>query len=136
VPPVRLSSFLEQFPQRNTLTSICNEDLSDPLTSIAQSVVEQSASCLQGDLHDADQDPGNGVQPECVVHLVEDWGYPWGIVETRVLECDGTTPGYPPCYVLGHDPQACPDTETHLTMNLTTLGSVLYDARFDIRCRI
>ncbi len=34
-PAVRLTAFLEQFPDRNTVTTICNEDLSDGLTGIA-----------------------------------------------------------------------------------------------------
>ena len=34
-PGVRLNGFLEQFPERNTVTTICDEDLSDGLAGIA-----------------------------------------------------------------------------------------------------
>tara|TARA_R110002073_G_scaffold177151_3_gene334989 strand:- start:25187 stop:26317 length:1131 start_codon:yes stop_codon:yes gene_type:complete len=35
VPAIRLNAFLEHFPARNTVTTICNDDLSDGLTGIA-----------------------------------------------------------------------------------------------------
>ncbi len=34
-PAIRLSAFFDEFPDRNTVTTICNEDLSDGLTGIA-----------------------------------------------------------------------------------------------------
>ncbi|MCP4444471.1 MAG: hypothetical protein GY811_03890 [Myxococcales bacterium] len=37
-PAVRLDAFLKEFPERNTTTTICNEDLSDALTSIAERI--------------------------------------------------------------------------------------------------
>ena len=37
-PAVRLTYFLEQFPSRNTVTSICNNDLSPALTQIAETL--------------------------------------------------------------------------------------------------
>lgn len=37
-PAIRLTAFLEQFPDRNTATTICNDDLSDGLAGIANLV--------------------------------------------------------------------------------------------------
>lgn len=39
-PAVRLQAFLDQFPQRSTATTICDEDLSDALTVVADLLAE------------------------------------------------------------------------------------------------
>ena len=73
---VRLARFLEGFPGRNTMTSICNDDLSDALLLIAEALAEpfaadplRYAGCLTGPLHDADSATA-GVQPDCTVTLL------------------------------------------------------------------
>ena len=61
-PGVRLNSFLESFPQRNTSTTICNEDLSDALTVIADLLAKVIGNpCIEGNLTLTDG------EPECTV---------------------------------------------------------------------
>src|SRR5690606_4976487 len=68
VPAVRIKQFLEQFPQRNTVTTICNDNLEPALVLIAQLLAKVIGNpCLEGKLWDKDGDPSNGVQPECQV---------------------------------------------------------------------
>jgi hypothetical protein len=134
VPPVRLRSLLDAFPARNTLESICSEDLSKALISIAQGVLEHMSPCLLGDLYDSDQDSSNGVQPECVVTMVS---YPGTDLETHTIiaECDAATADEF-CYAIRHDPSTCGDTETQLAMSLVMQSAAPPGARLDVRCRI
>jgi hypothetical protein len=134
VPPVRLRSLLEAFPYRNRLESICNEDLSEALISIAQGFLEHMNPCLRGDLYDSDHDASNGVQPECVVSMVS---YPGTDQEThtRIAECDTATADEF-CYAIRHEPEICPDTETQLALSLVMQSAAPPGARLDVRCRI
>ncbi len=51
-PGVRLRAFIEQFPERNTLTTICNDDLSGALDLISQLMVKilDNPYCLTTDV--------------------------------------------------------------------------------------
>ncbi|KAB2910572.1 MAG: VWA domain-containing protein [Kofleriaceae bacterium] len=66
-PPVRLQSFLTAFPERNTFTTICNENLSDALIQIAELLKTAIGNpCIDKPL--ADRNPNiDGLQPECSV---------------------------------------------------------------------
>lgn len=65
-PAIRLQSFLEAFTRRNTLTTICNDDLTDALVLVANLLAEVIGNpCMKGDI-DLDPDT-SGIQEECVV---------------------------------------------------------------------
>jgi hypothetical protein len=50
-PGVRLKTFFDQFPNRNTVSTICNEDLTDALVQIADLLAEVIGNpCLVGDI--------------------------------------------------------------------------------------
>ncbi len=66
-PPVRLQAFLTAFPERNTFTTICNDNLADALIQIAELLKTAIGNpCIDRPL--ADRNPGiPGLQPECSV---------------------------------------------------------------------
>ena len=135
-PGVRLSFFLEAFPQRSTVTTICNEDLSDALIIIAQLLAKVIGNpCIEGDI-DTDPDEA-GVQYEC---QVSDVRYPGEDrqEETIVPECTSTDPAAPlPCWHFVTDTAACPDTATNLTLIVERgSGSVPTGTHVVARCVI
>jgi hypothetical protein len=131
-PAVRLGALLEAFPLRNTLTSICNEDLSEALILIANFIVHRAAPCLQGNLYDSDGDPSNGVQPECVISA----RYADGSERVLFACDDAAAPGDAPCYVMEQDIDTCPDTDSHLTVRAFHDQETPPGVMLDVRCRI
>ncbi len=114
-PGVRLKFFLDQFAQRNTITTICNEDLSDALILIAQLLAKVIGNpCIDGNI---DMDPDTaGIQYECQVSDIRFPGEDRQ-EETIIPECTSTSPPTPlPCWHFEEDTEACPDTDTHLTL--------------------
>jgi len=115
-PGVRLKAFLDQFPQRSTITTICNDDLSDALILIANLLAKVIGNpCIEGDL-DTDPDTA-GVQFEC---QVSDVRYPGEErqEETILPQCTTVPPatGDLPCWHLMTDTDSCPDTPTNFTL--------------------
>jgi hypothetical protein len=104
LPAVRLGSFLDQFPERNTQVAICDQEYDEALHLVASLMADVLVyPCLSGDLRDSDGDPSNGVHPECTVTEVS------GSTRTELPECDDRrTPSNAPCYVLDQDP-TCSD---------------------------
>ncbi len=109
-PGIRLASYAEKFPQRNTLASICNEDLSDALILIAQLNAQViGIPCLEGAI---DLDPDTpGMQYDCTVSDVR---YPGTDEqeETLISKCESVPPepGTLPCWEIISEPNYCPDT--------------------------
>jgi hypothetical protein len=110
-PAVRLKYFLDQFPNHNTLTSICNDDLSGALEQIAQALARVIGNpCLEGNIPDTDINPNEpGIQLECSVADVQYPGTEQEIGKT-IRRCDiteteacivpstaGADPYTPPC---------------------------------------
>jgi hypothetical protein len=131
VPGVRLKYFLDQFPNRNTVTSICNSDLSDALTQIAELLkLAIGNPCLQGNIDDTDLSPAPGLQIDCTV---EDVQYPNTDLEksTAMPRCtmsgdttvDGSSPK--PCWWAQKDPGKCSGMQeiTDLIINIEREGS-------------
>jgi len=112
-PGVRMKVFLDAFPQRNTVTTICNEDLSDALTVIAELLRKVIGSpCLEGNIK---TDP-----IEC---QVSDVRFPNTDrqTETAIAECnnaDGNAASNHPCWLIFQDSAQCPDTDTGLTIQV------------------
>jgi hypothetical protein len=115
-PGVRLNTFLSAFPQRNTITTICNDDLSDALTLIAELLRKVIGNpCLDGNLRDID-DATAGVQPNCVVADVQNLGLD-NQVESIIPEC-ADNGGATPCVTYVIDTANCSDTPTQLSMEV------------------
>lgn len=123
-PAVRIKTLLDQFPNRNTFTTICNEDLSDGLALIAQLLKEAIGNpCIESLLKDRDPDTGE-LEYECTVSDVVNPGTDEQ-EETVLPHCnadDDLDPTDPPsstnipCWHLEVDDTQCPDTPTGLSL--------------------
>jgi hypothetical protein len=136
-PPTRLKFFLDQFPNRSTFTTICQQNLSDGLVLIAQllkSVIGDP--CIEGDL--ADVDPNTpGDQYDCSVSDVTNYlkpnqtekilpqcnaglsNKPCWTIATDAMNCP-TTPTKPHSFVLKIERSEAPPPETHVIANCVT----------------
>jgi hypothetical protein len=73
-PSVRLKEFLDQFPNRSTFSTICQQDLSGALIQIAQLLKTVIGSpCIDGKLADVDPQTA-GPQYDCSVSDVRNYG--------------------------------------------------------------
>ncbi len=106
-PGIRLRAFLDAFPQRSTVTTICNEDLSDALTVIAELLRKVIGSpCLDGNL---------AMPLDCIVSESNSQG------ETLLPECnsaDGNAATNQPCWIISQDTAQCPDTPTGMIISV------------------
>ncbi len=99
VPAIRLSAFLDAFPNRNTVTTICNSDLSDALTQIAGDIIVGLDACLDGDLLITDGEPTCTVADVLRRHQDNE-------VETIVAQCDASRSNIP-CYYYELNEEQC-----------------------------
>ncbi len=110
-PPIRLKFFLDQFPNRSTFASICQQDLSGGLTQIGDLLKTVIGDpCIEGKLV--------GPPYECSVSSVTDPGKATQ-VETIMPKCnpeDGTGATMP-CWHLVAEPASCPNAD-HLTLKI------------------
>ena len=128
-PPVRLQKFLTSFAERNTFTTICNENLQDAMVQIAELLKTAIGNpCIDTPL--ADRNPGiDGIQPECSVVDVTD---PDGdnrmetivpqcgtVIQTGVTECAGT----PPCWCIVQDAMQCPMAPDNYAISVNRGGA-------------
>jgi len=126
-PAVRLSAFLEAFPSRAQLTSICSSDLSAPLSMIGDTAKKLVGDpCLDTSLL-ADASPLPGVQPACDVLDIRDSG-----ASTALPACGG---GATDCYELLADPVACPASSDHLRIRFRRT-TVTDDTWTSVRCQL
>ncbi len=135
-PPIRLSFFLSQFPNRSTQETICQADLSGGLQQIGELLKAAVGNpCIEGTL--ADVDPNTpGDQFECTVSYVNNFGKP-NQTETVLPQCIGTGDAATnkPCWELVVDAMQCPQgsnlilkvnddsappTDTHIIANCVT----------------
>jgi hypothetical protein len=118
-PPVRLKDFLDQFPQRSTFSSICQQDLSGGLQQVGDLVrgALTGDPCLESKL--ADVDPKmSGAQYDCTVSAVT---YSDTAVQP-VMDLPRCTPEADtatnqPCWHLSADPDSCPQID-HLALRI------------------
>jgi hypothetical protein len=131
-PGVRLQHFLNSFPQRNTVTTICNEDLSDALVVIANLLAEVIGNpCIEGNIDD-DGDPSNGGY-ECQVSDVRFPGEDRQ-EETPIAECNAAMDNIP-CWHFDVDAAACPNTDTNYVLVVERGGaSVPTGTHVQVRC--
>ena len=114
-PPVRIKFLLDQFPNRSTFTTICQQNLSDGLVLIAQllkSVIGDP--CIEGKLADVDPNTA-GPQYDCSVSDVTNLGKPTQM-ETIIPACDATM-SMKPCWHIATDVMNCPAAD-HFTLKI------------------
>ena len=66
-PAIRLAALTAAFPQRNTLTGFCNQDVSEVLTLLGAGLWPIGPPCLADAADPTDTDPATGIQPACEV---------------------------------------------------------------------
>lgn len=131
-PPVRTQAFLSAFPERNTFTTICNDNLSDALIQIAELLKTAIGNpCIDKAL--ADRNPTiDGVQPECSVVDVLD---PDSVnrsetvipqctqaIQPGVAMCDPGSAGTP-CWCIHPDMDACPNAPQNFAIEVNRGGA-------------
>jgi hypothetical protein len=123
-PAIRLNYFVQQFGDQGKFVSICQSNLSDAMTKIAQLLRKVIGTpCLDGPLDLTDIDPSTpGTQLDC---QVSDVVFPGRAdsTETVLPRCPMTaadTPdtSKPPCWWTTIDETACKDTETHVALKV------------------
>jgi hypothetical protein len=108
-PGIRIQSFLDSFPNRNTSTTICDDDLSDALTVIADLLAKVLGNpCIEGDLVLTDG------QPTCTVADVRFLNQD-GQEESIIPLCNAERNNLP-CYHFDIDTVQCAATDTQLTL--------------------
>ena len=107
-PPIRLKYFLDQFPNRSTFTTICQQNLADGLTLIAQLLKTVLGDpCIEGDL----KEPF-----ECSVSDVQNVGKP-NQSEKIIPACDAMA-SVKPCWRIDTDATNCTTTTHHRTLKI------------------
>lgn len=100
-PGIRLQSFLNSFPNRNTSTTICEDDLSEALTVIADLLAKVIGNpCIEGNLK-LDSEG----QPECTVADVRFLNQD-GQEESIIPKCNAGRDNVP-CYYFEVDATRC-----------------------------
>jgi hypothetical protein len=129
-PAVRIAAFLDAFPGRSQLTSICSADL-----SIALSQIGASAKKLVGDpcldtqnLADASPDPG--LQPACEVFDIRDSA---PTAPSALGLCGGGAAA--DCFEITADPIACPSAPGNLRVRIQRTAIPTADTWTHVRCQ-
>jgi len=116
-PAPRLGYLLEQFPLRNSVASMCEENQAEAFLILTPFHSLEGPPCMLGEL---DLDPDEpGVQYECIVSEIRGDGTSER-TETLVPECETVPPvaGQLPCWYFDDEPGFCPDTPTGLYIRI------------------
>lgn len=129
-PAVRLAAFLDAFPGRSQLTSICNDDLSAPLGQIGSTAKKLIGDpCLDAmRLADTSTDPG--LQPACEVIDVRD-SAPDAPVTVPTCGSGGAD-----CFEISRDAVACPTSPENLRVRFHRSAPVADDTWTHVRCQL
>lgn len=122
-PMPRIWHFAQQFPERNTFYSLCEEDLGKGLALIAEKIRAVVGNpCFESAVDTTDIDPNNpGLQLQCTVSDVSDPGTTMA-KETIMPPCkmsNDTTPAADakqPCWYVKPDTMRCSNYPTKLTL--------------------
>ena len=128
-PAIRIASFLDQFPGRSRLTSICNDDLSGAVSDIGHSAKQLMGDPCLDTSQLADTSDAPGIQPACEVTDVRDATPTSPTTIPSCADASGT------CYELSADPVACPATSDHLRVQIHRVGDVSADTWTHVRCQ-
>lgn len=129
-PAVRLAAFLDAFPGRSQLTSVCNADLSGALSQIGASAKKLVGDpCLDSpNLADASPDPG--LQPACEVFDIRDSA---PTAQIPLVTCGGATSV--DCFAIEADAAACPTTPGNLRVRIQRATVPTTDTWTHVRCQ-
>jgi hypothetical protein len=120
-PGIRVKRFIDAFPDRNTSTTICDNDLSDALVLIGELLKKAIGNpCIEGNLKDVNPDV-DGAQYECAVSYVTNPGAE-NQTEQIIPPCTATG-GEAPCWEIITDPGQCPEAP-NLKMDVKPGASV------------
>jgi hypothetical protein len=133
-PAVRLRAFLDEFPGRNAVTSICAEDAGNALEDVGDLVTRAVGRrwCLDGDVDLAPDVPG--VQDSCQVSEQR-----WDgdeLIETKTLEkCASATPapGELPCWRFVSQSDRC-EVEGTVELVIERAEPAASGTLIDVRC--
>lgn len=119
-PSTRLVQFLNEFPNRNTFQTICQQDLSGALTQIAQLLrTVIGTPCIEGNLADVDPETP-GPQYDCSVSDVRNYGKA-NQTESVLPQCnndaDPAASTNKPCWSIQTDQMNC-TAAPHLTLKI------------------
>jgi hypothetical protein len=116
-PPIRIKTFLDQFPNRSTFVPICQKDLSGGLQQIGDLLKTVIGDpCIEGKL----QNFGTAAAPvyDCSVSSVANPGTD-NTAETIMAECPATGPlPSTPCWHIITDNAKCAMTPDHLVLKI------------------
>ena len=130
-PGVRLAAFVDAFPGRSTLTSICNSDLSGALLQIGGTAKKlMNDPCLDASSMLADSSPDPGIQPACEVLDVRD-SAPSSPITVPPCSADSTD-----CFEITADPVACPTTPENLRVRFRRSFTPELDTWTHVRCQL
>ena len=130
-PAVRLAAFLDGFPDRSTLTSICSADLGDPLATVGASARRLVGDpCLAAPAL-ADTSPAPGLQPICHVLDMRAAGPTGGL---PIPPCSATVSDN--CYAFVADATACPAAPGHLRLVRRRSSAGAADEWTEVRCKL
>jgi len=130
-PAVRLAAFLDGFPGRTQLTSICNSDLSSSLDAIGGTAKQLIGDpCIDTSLL-ADSSAEPGIQPACEVTDVRDAAPDQ---PASLPACPSGTAAAD-CYRFVSDATACPAGDDHLRVQLQRLRAATPDVWTHVRCQ-
>lgn len=123
-PPVRISKFLNAFPERSTQTSICDANLSDALVQIALLLKTAIGNpCI--DVALADRNPDiDGIQEECTVVDVTNPDNN-NRTEDVIPKCIGAAGSgrVTPCWEFIMDAEQCPTAPENKAINVDRGGA-------------
>ena len=131
-PPIRMQFFLDQFPNRSTFASICQQDLSGGLAQIGDLLKTVIGDpCIEGKL--ADVDPKTpGAQYDCSVSVVTNQGMA-NQGEKILPACPAAGPGADPCWHLLTDVANCPNSD-HFVLKIEHQDQLSMDAHIIANC--
>ncbi|HEY0482843.1 MAG TPA: hypothetical protein VGD37_35220 [Kofleriaceae bacterium] len=130
-PPIRLKFFLDQFPNRSTFASICQQNLAGGLQQIGDLLKTVIGDpCIEGKLADVDPDTA-GPQYDCAVSVITNPGKP-NAQETILPRCPAPTAGAA-CWRLDTDATSCPKSE-HFVLKIDGQDTLPKDAHILANC--
>ena len=131
-PPIRMQFFLDQFPNRSTFASICQQDLSGGLTQIGDLLKTVIGDpCIEGKLADVDAKTP-GPQYDCSVSVVTNQGMT-NQGEKILPACPAAGAGADPCWHLLTDTANCPNSD-HFVLKIEHQDQLSMDAHIIANC--
>ena len=129
-PAVRLSGFLDLFPESHARETICTADLGAALRGIVDALPPLDGVCFGGE--PSDRNPTQpGVQPECSVVEITDLNGP-DHHEVPLPACEGSDAR--PCWRITEDPVTCTDSEHHLRIDVERTEPAPAGGYLNVQC--